>query len=165
MTSFSLFHRPSFIATLYAISSVKLLAALLASIFAFSARHMVVSDAVALATDTNSFDDGLGPLLPPKHFEDMSLRYVDEALIEYSIRSPPLCILQGLILQTFSQLIKGVRGAAWRRLGVCVRVAYELDLHYVDRDKYARTAKPGRLVSDQRGPPRLVGDLKDRCLR
>lgn len=142
MTSFSLFHRPSFTAKLYAIASVKQLVALLASIFAFSARHRVVSDSNGSATDPNGFDDGLGPPLPPKHFEDLSLRYVDEALAEYSVRSPPLCILQALILQTFSQLIKGIRGAAWRRAGVCVRVAYELHLHHVDRDNTPEQQNP-----------------------
>ncbi|OQV03081.1 Fungal specific transcription factor domain-containing protein isoform 2 [Cladophialophora immunda] len=137
MTSFSLFHRPSFAAKLCAIDSVQQLAALLASIFSFSARYIVISD-----RDPADLDDGLGPRLPPKHFEDMSQRCVDQLLAEYSDRSPPLCVLQALILNTFSQLIKGVRGAAWRRLGICVRVAYELDLHHVDRDNTPEQQDP-----------------------
>ncbi|OAL38638.1 hypothetical protein AYO20_01844 [Fonsecaea nubica] len=137
MTSFSLFHRPTFAAKLCAIDSIEQLAALLASIFSFSARYRFISDQGAA-----DLDDGLGPLFPPKHFEDMALRYVDQALAEYSDRSPPLCVLQALVLNTFSQLIKGVRGAAWRRLGICVRVAYELDLHHIDRDNTPEQQDP-----------------------
>jgi hypothetical protein len=60
---------------------------------------------------------------------------VEEALDECSDQPPPLCLLQALVLITFQQLIRGVRGYAWRQLGVCIRIAYELQLHLVDSDE------------------------------
>jgi hypothetical protein len=142
MTAFSLFHQSTFAAKLRGIGSVTQLAALLASMFAFSARHRSCPDQGNSEMRTDDFDDNLGPSLSPKHFEKLSLRYVDEALAEYNDASPPLAVLQALILLTFIQLIKGVRGAAWRRLGICVRVAYELELHHVDRDNTPEQENP-----------------------
>lgn len=66
------------------------------------------------------------------HFEDLASKLIDEALRQCGDESPPLCILQALILTTFHRLIQGVRGVAWRSLGACVRLAYELDLHLID---------------------------------
>jgi hypothetical protein len=37
-----------------------------------------------------------------------------------------------MILLAHGQLTQGVRGKAWRPLGTCVRLAYELNLNLVD---------------------------------
>lgn len=74
-----------------------------------------------------------------QHFESLSQRYVDECLSEYSDEPPSLCLVQALTLLTFQQLTKGVRGNAWRRVGFCIRTAYELQLHHVDRDNFLET--------------------------
>jgi hypothetical protein len=55
---------------------------------------------------------------------------------------PTLCILQALTLTTFQQLIKGARGRAWRSLGTCVRIAYELKLHLIDSDQMYQDMPP-----------------------
>jgi hypothetical protein len=134
MTSFSLFHRPSFDSKLRNITSKTQLVALLASMFSFLARFRPNFES---ETSRHQEDRGDKPLWlpqPPQYYEDLSEQYVDQAMSECSSEVPPLCLLQSLILLTFQQLIKGVCGSAWRRLGVCIRVAYELNLHHVDID-------------------------------
>ncbi|KAI1621307.1 fungal-specific transcription factor domain-containing protein [Exophiala viscosa] len=133
MTAFSLFHQPSFGETLRNIGSVTQLAALLASMLAFSARFRSSTEECVQAGQPDSLNDMLGRPLPPLYFENLSQLCVDKALEEYSDSTPSLPVLQALVLLTFQQLIKGARGSAWRRLGVCIRVAYELNLHHVDR--------------------------------
>ncbi|KAK5196201.1 hypothetical protein LTR92_003745 [Exophiala xenobiotica] len=133
MTAFSLFHQPSFGETLRNIGSVAQLTALLASMLAFSARFRPCAEECVQAGQPDSLNDMLGPPLPPLHFENLSQLCVEKALEEYSDSTPSLPVLQALVLLTFQQLIKGARGTAWRRLGVCIRVAYELNLHHVDR--------------------------------
>ncbi|EXJ82887.1 hypothetical protein A1O3_06703 [Capronia epimyces CBS 606.96] len=143
MTALSLFHQPSFGNKLTNIPSVTQLVALLASILSFSARYRFdPSGNSARPEDGEPLDDSLGLSLPPQYFEALSQQYVDEALKEHSHDAPPLCVLQALVLLTFQELIKGARGSAWRRLGVCVRVAYELDLHHVDRGNTPEQTDP-----------------------
>ena len=49
-----------------------------------------------------------------------------------------------MVLTTFQQLVKGVRGRAWRSTGTCVRIAYELRLNLIDigRVDYSRELSP-----------------------
>jgi hypothetical protein len=68
-------------------------------------------------------------------FRTLSQVYIDQAFRECGDSKPTLVLLQALALSTFQQLIRGARGLAWRSLGTCVRVAYELDLHLVDSDE------------------------------
>lgn len=121
MTAFSLFHRPRFDTKLQEIPSPIQVQALLAAMFSFSARFR---------------DRGLaGPLvdLPsPEYFHNIALRLTNDALEACSEETPPLCLLQAMILTTFQQLVTGVRGKAWRALGNCIRIAYELQLHLID---------------------------------
>jgi hypothetical protein len=124
MTAFSLFHRPSFDRKVAAISSSLISRALLASIFSLSRRFY----------DSLGASDSLASQCPSAdHFRDLAERLVNEALQGCSDEPPPLCLLQALVLVTFQQLIYGVRGRAWRSLGNCVRIAYELHLHLVDK--------------------------------
>ncbi|MGH7963755.1 MAG: hypothetical protein ACRERD_18335, partial [Candidatus Binatia bacterium] len=62
----------------------------------------------------------------------MAIKYVDKALFDCGDDPPSLVLLQALILLSHHLLIKGVKGRAWRYLGTCVRVAYELNLHLID---------------------------------
>jgi hypothetical protein len=120
MTAFSLFHRPTFDSKLCRISSPIQLQALLASMFSFSVRFE---------------SDRLGGFnVPPQgRLRQLAEQLVDQALKECSDDAPPLCLLQALILVTFEQLIVAVRSQAWRSVGTCVRVAYEMQLHLIDK--------------------------------
>lgn len=131
MASFSLFHQPSFDAKLRSITSQTQLVALLASMFSFLARFR--PDSEGEFGEVHGDEPQWLPQ-PPRFYEELSEQYVDQAMKDCSNKAPPLCLLQSLTLLTFQQLIKGVCGSAWRRLGMCVRVAYELNLHHVDID-------------------------------
>jgi hypothetical protein len=133
MAAFSLFHQPSFESKMRSTTSPKELAALLASMFAFSSRFKSSS---GQAYDPQNQDVDAQALYSPDHFQSLAQKYVDEELLEYSEKPPSLGLLQALILLTFQQLTTGVRGAAWRRLGLCIRTAYELQLHHLDLDDY-----------------------------
>lgn len=133
MTVFSLFHKPSFDSKIRSIRSSKELASLLAAMFAFSSRFISNSGQEYGLPDSHIDTQNL--FYSPNHFQVLAQKYVDEELLEYRDTSPPLGLLQALILLTFQQLTTGVRGAAWRRLGLCVRTAYELQLHHLDLDE------------------------------
>ncbi|CZR67987.1 uncharacterized protein PAC_17886 [Phialocephala subalpina] len=124
-TAFSLFHRPSFEQKVYKISNPLRVRALLASMFSLSARY------TALAGPGSSSQNEWLP---------RAQRLVDEALRECSDDVPPLCLLQAMILTTFQELISGVRGRAWRSVGTLVRVAYELQLHLIDKNPHRSQA-------------------------
>ncbi|OMP87545.1 hypothetical protein BK809_0007632 [Diplodia seriata] len=81
----------------------------------------------------------------PDHsqFHRHSLKFLDDAIAECADEPPSLCLVQVLIVITFNQLIQGVRGRAWRSLGLCVRMAYELGLHEVDSGEPYRQAPEG----------------------
>ncbi|KAL5354737.1 hypothetical protein ACLOAV_000826 [Pseudogymnoascus australis] len=131
MTSFSLFRQPTFDAKLRAITSSAELNALLAAMFAYSVRFE------AQGTETcaqGNFSDHPNTTMNER-FLDMALSFIDQALIECADETPSLNLLQAMILTTFQQLICGVRGRAWRALGRCVRIAYELYLHLIDTNK------------------------------
>ncbi|KAH8812365.1 fungal-specific transcription factor domain-containing protein [Xylogone sp. PMI_703] len=123
ITAFSLFHRPTFHNKLATISSPLHVNALLASIFAFSARYKGSSNLQSGSSNTSS-----------ERFAKSAELLTDQALRECSDDIPPLCLLQALILVSFRQLIDGVRGRAWRSHGMCVRIAYELQLHLIDKN-------------------------------
>lgn len=121
MTSFSLFHRPSFDIKLAKISSQVQLQALVASMFSFSSRFV------------QRLRPGSSKIPSSQHFYDLASRLTETAMNECSDEPFPLHLLQALIQITFQQLTEGVRGRAWRSIGTCVRIAYELQLHLVDK--------------------------------
>ncbi|KAL4994848.1 hypothetical protein BDV10DRAFT_197182 [Aspergillus recurvatus] len=117
MTTISLFHEPSFSEKLARITSPTQVAALLAAMFAFAVRFRPdEADANQRAT----------------RFLNLALNQIDEALDECGDDTPPLCLLQACVLTAQCQLTQGVLGRAWRTLGTCVRLAYEMNLHLVD---------------------------------
>ncbi|KAK7905452.1 hypothetical protein LTR67_000174 [Exophiala xenobiotica] len=129
MTTFSLFHRPTFAEKLRLMGSSLYLHALLASMCSFSARF--TSDAEGqVQSDPSKQEPSKIPCAD--HFHQVALRFEEESLTQCSDGTPPLEFLQAIILTTFFQLTKGVHGRAWRWLGTCIRVAYELNLHCID---------------------------------
>lgn len=127
--AFSLFHRPSFMAKLHAIPSPYALGALLASMFIFSAKYTTLS-----SNDNQMLSATSASTLAPAYFERIAMELQDKTLKESGDAAPPLCLLQASILTSFQHLIRGVRGIAWRHLGACIRLAYELDLHRIDSE-------------------------------
>jgi hypothetical protein len=126
MTAFNLFHRPTFDLKLQKLETDSQVHALLSAMFSFSARF----------EDRRQKDPHV-QIPSPGYFHDLASRQINECLDECSDQAPPLCILQSLVLVTFQELVRGVRGRAWRRLGTCVRIAYELELHLEDsRDSW-----------------------------
>lgn len=127
MTAISLFHRPTFDAKVSSISSPIQQRALLASMFAFSARFTGISHIHTTARCN---------IPSHEHFRKIAEEAVDRALQECLDESPPLCLLQALILTTFQQLTNGVRGRSWRALHTCVSIGYDLHLHLVDKNAH-----------------------------
>ncbi|KAL4748418.1 fungal-specific transcription factor domain-containing protein [Aspergillus terricola var. indicus] len=117
MTTISLFHQPSFPEKLARITSAAQMAALLAAMFAFAVRFRPEE------ADVNK---------QAARFLNVALQQIDEALDECGDGTPPLCLLQACVLAAHCQLTQGVLGRAWRTLGSCVRLAYEMNLHLVD---------------------------------
>ncbi|KAM0453143.1 hypothetical protein ACHAPV_009099 [Trichoderma viride] len=134
MSTFSLFYKPEFLAKLSAVSSDSESAALVASMFTFSSRFLHDSNERGCS---ELHQEDYGPLPTPETFHTLARKYIAAALDEYSENAPSLCVLQALILSTFHQLSQDVRGLAWRSLGLCIRVAYELNLHKIDADRVA----------------------------
>ncbi|ERT01683.1 hypothetical protein HMPREF1624_02936 [Sporothrix schenckii ATCC 58251] len=72
------------------------------------------------------------PPAMPEHFLDLARRFIAQALDDCGDDPPTLAILQASIICTHCELTCGVHGRAWRSLGMCVRLAYEMNLHLVD---------------------------------
>jgi hypothetical protein len=75
------------------------------------------------------------PLLNSTRFAQLAGDYVETALKEYEDDPPPLHLLQAFILVTHWRIIKGVRSRAWRDVGLCIRIAFEISLNTVDANK------------------------------
>lgn len=124
MASINLFHEPSFPEKLSRIASPTQISALLAAMLTFAVRFYPDESSVSgQQADANQ---------RAARFLDLALKYIDEALKECGDLTPPLCILQASIIAAHFQLSQGVLGRAWRSLGTCVRLAYEMNLHLID---------------------------------
>lgn len=83
-------------------------------------------------------------------FSDLALKFVEEAIQECRDEPIPLVLLQALILLTHWLLIQGVKGRAWRYLGVAIRAACELSLHLVDSKRVNKTCtSPQQWAEDE----------------
>lgn len=138
MTTFSLFHQPSFGSKIQNIKTPIHLKALFAAMFSFSARFKP-----KFPHDVHDFAQSPPDNVDHQRFHSLALKFIDEAMEECSDETPPLCLLQALILSTFYKLTNGVRGRAWRLLGSCVRIAYELRLHLIDYERPGGAPKTG----------------------
>lgn len=129
MVSISLFREPHFSDKLTDAVPTSHIDALLTSMIAYAVRFC----------PPNILDDWaliFGKIVDT-HFQSQfflasAFSQIDKALGECGDEPPSLCILQALIIATHCQLTQGVRGKAWRSLGMCIRLAYELNLHLVD---------------------------------
>ena len=146
MVAINIFHEPSFAEKLSNISSFSQLTALLAAIAGYASRfgalrtNDVDSDAVQLVAKSHR---------QPAYFIDLAFKYINEALAECGDEMPPLCVIQALIIATHCRLSQGVRGKAWRSLGLCVSLIYETNLHLLDSGKVIKTEDPHRWQEDE----------------
>ncbi|RAQ58999.1 hypothetical protein COH20_007110 [Aspergillus flavus] len=146
MVAIDIFHEPSFAEKLSNIPSFCQLTALLAAIAGYATRFGALrtndgaSDAVQLAAKSHR---------QPAYFIDLAFKYINEALAECDDEMPPLCVIQALILATHCRLTQGVRGKAWRSLGLCVSLIYETNLHLLDSRKVIQTEDPHRWQEDE----------------
>ncbi|RDL38598.1 uncharacterized protein BP5553_02938 [Venustampulla echinocandica] len=124
-TSFRLFREPHFRTKLHHITNGSQLNALVASMLAFGAK----------SAGPRSKSTGSCEQLSDTYFSELAKRYIDTALNECGDETPSIALLQALILTSHWLLIQGVRGKAWRYLGLCVRIAYEMNLHLIDSGK------------------------------
>lgn len=123
MTAFSLFHRPTFEDKLMSLTNADEVEALLTAIIAFAKPFGPLGEPSAMRN------------LPAAGIWDRARYLVRDCLDEYANETPPLHLLQTLLLTTWNQLYKGVRSRGWRALGECVRICYEMRLHQEDDDK------------------------------
>ncbi|KAI0517423.1 fungal-specific transcription factor domain-containing protein [Xylaria bambusicola] len=126
ITSVSLFHRPTFERRVYVELMPEQASTLLASMFCLAARYAQSGD----TSDLNRYE-GTGALLPERFYEIAS-DATHKQLQNCGDKLPPLFLLQALVLTTYNELVIGVRGLAWRSLGLVIRIAYEMGLHLVD---------------------------------
>lgn len=122
MVAINLFHKPTFLQKLSRITSPAQVTALLASMITVAVRFRPAGDGEVQAETHRR----------AAHFLNLASKYSDDALKECGDHTPPLCLLQAFILVAHCQLTQGVLGRAWRLLGTCVRLAYEMNLHLVD---------------------------------
>ena len=132
-TAFGLFRETRFMAKLHRIPSKLNLKALLAMMFAFACRDIPPDHSISATSKESS----------AARFADAGLRHVNLAIEQCGDEIPPLCVLQALILATHWLILKGVRGKAWRSVGVCIRLVFELGLHTTDSDN-----KPDQYLKD-----------------
>jgi hypothetical protein len=129
MTAINLFREPYFDKKLQSIEPSTVTHALLAAIVAFASRFCSQEDG---ESDPYTREALAQFGHPASYFQNLASQMIDQALQEFDDSVPPLSLLQAAILLAHGQLTQGVRGKAWRSLGTCVRIAYELNLHLVD---------------------------------
>lgn len=122
MTTFTLFKPYKIEEKFSHMQTVTEAEALVAATFTYAARFH------------SSFKTRSRPTDCPSHsyFARIASKRLNEALEQLDDSVAPLWLLQAYILLTFYQLTQGIRSKSWRLLGVCIRLAYELDLHRVD---------------------------------
>ncbi|RFU34099.1 hypothetical protein B7463_g2204, partial [Scytalidium lignicola] len=144
-TSFRLFRRSDFYVKMQNIESETQRMALLAAMLAFATRSLDGGTAAELnAANICPSDDDCG-----SHFITQAISALDEAIQECGDDPVPLSLLQTLILVTHWLLIRNARGRAWRYLGTCVSVAYELNLHLVDSEDEAGEPNSSSWCADE----------------
>ncbi|KAF2808093.1 uncharacterized protein BDZ99DRAFT_420913 [Mytilinidion resinicola] len=133
MTAFTLFHQPTIRQKIYNIKNQLHSKALIAAICSFAARFVAGYPDAPRTPETTPKE--IPPIQDHERMHKLAMKWVLEALNECEDETPPLCVLQALVLTTFYKLTEGVRGRAWRLLGTCVRIAYELRLNFIDIDR------------------------------
>ncbi|KAJ5481191.1 hypothetical protein N7475_000003 [Penicillium sp. IBT 31633x] len=146
MTSFNIFHEPSFAQKLWKISSLSQLTALLAAIAGYASRFLAPKANISPPNEPRA----AGKMSQDSEiFSNLAFAYVNKALVECDDEMPPLCVLQALIVATHCQLTRGVRGKAWRSLGLCVTLAYERNLHLLDSQTVGKSMNTSQWQMDE----------------
>ncbi|KJK75074.1 hypothetical protein H634G_09709 [Metarhizium anisopliae BRIP 53293] len=122
MTTFTLF-KPNGIEAKFALMRSPVEAeALVATIFAFSARfHSSDRDPSRIAECPT-----------PSYFAAIASRRLQDALDSYEDTTPPFHLLQAMVLDVFYNIFKSLRSKSWRYLGQAIRLGYDLKLHLLD---------------------------------
>lgn len=122
MTTFTLF-KPNGIEAKFALMRSPVEAeALVATIFAFSARfHSSDRDPNRIAQCPT-----------PSYFAAIASRRLQDALDSYEDTTPPFHLLQAMVLDVFYNIFKSLRSKSWRYLGQAIRLGYDLKLHLLD---------------------------------
>ncbi|KAK4943082.1 hypothetical protein LTR10_017281 [Elasticomyces elasticus] len=128
VTSLSLFHRPSFDSMVYKTLPPEQSVALLAAMSAISA-HYAQPD----KSNSQSHSQPTTNNLSPQRFYKLAWTTIQEQLENHEENKPPLYLLQALILIALYECIVSAKGRSWRTLGICVRIAHELELHLTDQ--------------------------------
>jgi hypothetical protein len=126
MVAISLFQEPKFAQQVHDGVPTAHVSALLAAIAAYAARLCPEEVKEQCATWPDEH------VAPAEYFLSLAFSLTDAALAECGDEPPSLRIVQALTIAAHLQLTQGVRGKAWRSLGTCIRLAYELNLHLVD---------------------------------
>ncbi|KAL2847564.1 fungal-specific transcription factor domain-containing protein [Aspergillus pseudoustus] len=126
MVAISLFQEPRFAQQVHDGVPTAHISALLAAIAAYAARLCPEEVKEQCATWPDEH------VSLAEYFLALAFSLTDTALAECGDEPPSLRIIQALTIATHLQLTQGVRGKAWRSLGTCIRLAYELNLHLVD---------------------------------
>ncbi|KAK7206983.1 fungal-specific transcription factor domain-containing protein [Myxozyma melibiosi] len=141
MVSITLFREPNFEEKISKLQTPAQVHALLAAMLAFSSRFCGHDDSLE-PTSLSSYN--------PATFLSLATKFIAEALEECGDESPPLAVLQAHIISTHVMLSQGVRGKAWRAMGACVRLAYELNLHLIDAIPVEHTSEnAARWIDDE----------------
>lgn len=117
------------------------LKALLASMCTFAATIENHKRPLPIPSDqtSNSNDRckvGAEGLPGPQQLHILALQLFEDAIRQYGDEPPPLCLLQAAIINTSYSLNHGIHGSSWRSLGLCIQLAYELNLHLTDFQLY-----------------------------
>lgn len=122
MTSFTLF-KPNDVEAKFAVMRSHVEAeAMIAAMFAFSARFHPGDKDIHRVADC--------PV--PSYFASIASKQLRKALDMYEDATPPFYIMQASTLDAFYHISKSVRSRSWRILGNAVRLAYDMKLHLLD---------------------------------
>jgi hypothetical protein len=146
MVAINLFHEPSFSKKLLEIPSFSQITALLAAMASYASRFLLL-DPNSTAGDALRLANMSHP--QPAHLNNLAFTHIDQAPAECGDEMPPLCVIQALIIATYCQLTRGVHGRAWRSLGLCVRLAYETNLHILDSKAAVKEEDPVLWQADE----------------
>ncbi|KAK5205890.1 hypothetical protein LTR47_009445 [Exophiala xenobiotica] len=131
-STFQLFRLPELETKLRKVPTTSQRTSLLASLLAFGVKGLGHHEINDLAQD-EILTEAMGN--PSIYFRQLAIKYMDRAMVELGDEPVTLSLLQAMILNTHCLLVQGVRGRAWRYLGICIRSAYELNMHLIDANK------------------------------
>lgn len=131
MTAFSLFKPNTIEDKFKTMASTTEAQALVAAMFAFSARFVPSSEKQFCSSECPT----------PGYFSDMAAKFINEAFADCGDATPPFWLLQASVLDAFYHLTRSVRSKSWRLLGNCIRLAYDMKMHLIDVNWQRRPEK------------------------